>query len=118
MQGSTRDPLSFDDGAFDEVACLSTITQAGFGSGVFYHYLLKQLLAIIYGQLTEAVQFAELAAPTRGAVMGTLFEATHCFYHALALSALCPSGQGQVPAAVLEMLTKLQAWAEHCPENQ
>jgi predicted ATPase/signal transduction histidine kinase len=122
MKGLTQEPTSFNDNTFDEAECLVFQTKAEFGSGVFYHHLLKQMAAVIFGRFSEALESAHRAEPFRNAVVGTMFETTHHFYHALSLTALyadvAPAGQGAYAGTVQDTLRKLKLWAETSPVNQ
>jgi PAS domain S-box-containing protein len=121
LQGRTNDPLSFEDGTFDEAACLATIVKAAFGCGIVFYHIMKQILAVLYGRYEEALEAAAEAEPTLGAAMAMPIEASYHFYHALALTGLfltLPTDQqGQYRRSLDEKLKKLRLWAEKSPEN-
>ncbi len=121
LQGSTSDPLKFDEGGFDEAASLGAIASAAFGCGIVFHHIMKQMLAFLHGRHAEALEAARRAESTLGAAMAMPIEATHHFYHALTLTALYP---GAPPAEQAEFarllegkLQKLRLWSDNCPEN-
>ena len=124
LKGQTRGLTSFDDDDFGEATCLKALTDAGFGSGIFYHHVLKHIACFIFEQFDEALAEAERTQRVLSTVMSSRFEATHYFFQALTLAAVFPRAPGQegVPPAefgrTLEPhLRKLKLWAEHCPEN-
>jgi PAS domain S-box-containing protein len=121
LEGRTKDPMSFEDDAFDEEACFAEIVKATFGCGIVFYHIMKQILAFVHGRHTEALDAAAQAEPILGAAMAMPIEATYHFYHALTLTALytaASSAQQQEYGRILgEKLKKLQLWADNCPEN-
>jgi PAS domain S-box-containing protein len=121
LEGRTKDPMSFEDGAFDEEACFAEIVKATFGCGIVFYHIMKQILAFVHGRHTEALDAAAQAEPILGAAMAMPIEATYHFYHALTLTALytaASSAQQQEYGRILgDKLKKLQLWADNCPEN-
>jgi PAS domain S-box-containing protein len=121
LQGTTRDPLVFDDGTFDEAASLAVIAKAAFGCGVVFFHIMKQILALIYGRYAEAMAAAEQAEPMLGAAMAMPIEATYHFCHALTLTGLystAPTVEQEKYRRLLDgKATKLRIWAKHSPEN-
>jgi predicted ATPase/signal transduction histidine kinase len=123
LKGLTSGLTSFNDDDYDEAACLAALTEAAFGTGIFYHHLLKHIACFIFEQFEEAHAAAARTRPVLRTVMSSRFEATHYFYEALTLAAVHPrGGPAAVPAAefgrvVEPHLTKLKLWAESCPEN-
>ncbi len=94
LQGKTRSLTDFSDAAFDEAASVAAIEQAGFGLGIAFYYIMKQIAAFIGKQYDEALEWADRAAPMLCHVRAHANEATHHFYHALTLAAL----HAQAPA--------------------
>jgi PAS domain S-box-containing protein len=121
LQGRTKDPLSFDDGTFDEAACFAIIVKAAFGCGIVFYHIMKQILAVLYGRYEEAMEAAAEAEPVLGAAMAMPIEATYHFCHALTLTALYPTvsmvQQEHYRQLLDEKLKKLRLWAGNCPEN-
>jgi PAS domain S-box-containing protein len=121
LEGRTKDPMSFEDDAFDEEACFAEIVKATFGCGIVFYHIMKQILAFVHGRHTEALDAAAQAEPILGAAMAMPIEATYHFYHALTLTALYPAASGaqqQEYGRILgDKLKKLQLWADNCPEN-
>jgi len=121
LQGRTSDPLTFDADGFDEHASIATIEKSAFGCGIVFLQIMKQVLAFLHGQHTEALEAARLAVPMLGAARATPIEATHHFYYALTLTALYPgalvSEQTQFARLLEGTLAKLKLWADNCPQN-
>jgi predicted ATPase/signal transduction histidine kinase len=121
LKGRTRKPTSLEDDHFDEAAVLAVFTQSGFHTGIFFHHMLKQIAAFTFGHHGQALAEAERARPVLGAVMGTVFEASHLFYEALTLAALHPTAgadrQQEITALLSRQLEKLKLWADNCPDT-
>jgi len=121
LQGRTRDPMSFEDGMFDEEACFAVIVKATFGCGIVFYRIMQQILAFVHGRYAEALEAAARAEPMLGAAMAMPIEATYHFCHALTLTALYPAAstaqQAEYRRILGDKLKKLQLWAENCPEN-
>jgi PAS domain S-box-containing protein len=121
LQGRTKDPLSFDDGTFDEAACFAIIVKAAFGCGIVFYHIMKQILAVLYGRYEEAMEAAAEAEPVLGAAMAMPIEATYHFCHALTLTALYHTvstvQQEHYRRLLDEKLKKLRLWADNCPKN-
>jgi PAS domain S-box-containing protein len=121
LQGRTKGPLNLDDGTFDEAACLAAIANAAFGCGIVFHHIIRQMLAVLYGEYAEAMAAAEQAEPVLGAAMAMPIEATYHFFHALTLTALYPGAsptqQENYRRVLDEKAMKLKVWAKHSPEN-
>ena len=121
LQGRTRDPMSFEDGMFDEEACFAVIVKATFGCGIVFYRIMQQILAFVHGQYAEALEAAARAEPMLSAAMAMPIEATYHFCHALTLTALYPAAstaqQAEYRRILADKLKKLQLWAENCPEN-
>ena len=121
LQGLTRDPLNFDDAAFDEAASLEAIQKAAFGCGVVFHHIMKLILGVLFGRYGEAMDAAARAEPVLGAAMAMPSEATYHFYLALAMTALYPDAtaaeQETYRRRLAQIMPKLELWAENSPEN-
>jgi PAS domain S-box-containing protein len=121
LQGKTKEPMSLDDGIFDEDACFASIAKATFGCGIVFYHIMKQILAFVHGHYTEALEAAAQAEPMLGAAMAMPIEATYHFCHALTLTALYPAASSAQRAEYRNILgdklKKLRLWAENCPEN-
>ena len=88
LKGETFGPSSLDDDAVDEQACLAVIEKATFGCGIVVHRIEKQITTFLFGEFAASLAFASRAAEVLGAAMAMPLEATHHFFHALALAAL------------------------------
>ena len=76
LQGRTRDPMSFEDGMFDEEACFAAIVKATFGCGIVFYRIMQQILAFVHGRYAEALEAAARAEPMLSAAMAMPIEAT------------------------------------------
>ena len=111
----------FSDAAFDEASSVAALEQAGFGLGIAFYRIMKQIAAFIAERYDEALEWADRAAPMLLNVRAYANEATHHFYHALTLAALHAQApaeqQRQFAQTIAEILEKLKLWADNCPEN-
>lgn len=121
LQGKTRSLTDFSAADFDEDACFAAIEQAGFGLGVAYHHIMKQMAAFLAEQYDEALEWANRTTPILLQVAAMANEVTHHFYHALTLAALLrqapPEQQSEYKRRLGDILEKLRYWAENCPGN-
>jgi predicted ATPase/signal transduction histidine kinase/ActR/RegA family two-component response regulator len=121
LKGATSGPTSLEDASFDERACRASVEAAGFGCGIVFHDIMKQMLAFLFGDPAQALVHAEQAQKTLGAAMAMPIEATYYFFHALTLAALLPRAdperQREYSQTLMGHLRKLERWAENCPEN-
>jgi PAS domain S-box-containing protein len=121
LQGRTRDPMSFEDGLFDEEASFAVIVKATFGCGIVFYRIMQQILAYVHGRYADALEAAAQAEAVLSAAMAMPIEATYHFCHALTLVALYPAAsaaqQAEYGRILGDKLKKLQLWAENCPEN-
>jgi len=121
LQGATQGPGSFSDRGFDEVECVDVFRNAHFRSGVAFYLVMKQLAAFIYRRYADALDYAKQAEGMRDVMKSMPIEATHCFIHALTLTALhaqAGAAQREEDAQTLKShLAKLKLWAKNCPEN-
>src|SRR5262249_17775397 len=88
LKGLTRAPPSFDHATFSEAELLEVLERAGFGVGLAFFHVMKQMAAFIHGRFEEARESAARAASVLREVTGIATEATHHFYRALTLAAL------------------------------
>jgi PAS domain S-box-containing protein len=114
LGGATRAPTSFEDADFSEARPLA-------GFAVWRLHVLKQQLLFLFDQHEAALAAADRAAEVlRGAVAAPLV-ASHHFYRALTLAALCRDTQGGRREALRRELEAAvgqhRHWAENCPEN-
>jgi PAS domain S-box-containing protein len=121
LRGATRELASFDDDTFDEAHCVAFLEEAGFGLGIAYYHVAKQVAAFIHERYAEALESAASAALMLRAVASLAPEATHHFYHALTLTAIYPQAsveqQPELARTLQDKLRKLKLWADNCPEN-
>jgi predicted ATPase/signal transduction histidine kinase len=121
LQGLTREPTSFENDAFDEAGALAYFREVGHGSAVASYYIMKQTTAFIHGKYATALKSAVQAGPVLQCVSGTVSEASHHFYHALALTVLYPESsavqQQEFRRILDEKLSRFKLWADNCPEN-
>jgi PAS domain S-box-containing protein len=121
LMGNSHSSTTFNDAFFDEAACVTALKQAGFGLGIAYYHIMKQISAFIFGRFPEALECAARVRPMLLQVASMANEATYHFYFALTLTALYPQAspeqQAQFKRALEEPRQKLKGWTEHCPEN-
>jgi PAS domain S-box-containing protein len=121
LKGLTQQPGSFSDAAFDEAATLQGFETAKSGPSITAYHILKLTDACIFGRYDRAQDHALRAATTLREVMCTALEVSFYFYHALTLAALhrqVPQERQQELGSTLKgHLSKLERWAQHCPEN-
>ncbi|HEX3764422.1 MAG TPA: ATP-binding sensor histidine kinase [Kofleriaceae bacterium] len=118
LRGLTRHPTRFDDDKFDEVASLTAITRATYGSGIAFFHIMKLVAAVTFGLYDEALDAARRAQPVLGEVRAMPIEATYHFYYALALTSLDPQARTPEIRAILDdELLRLERWAQSCPAN-
>ena len=119
LSGENADPLRLAGDHFDE-----TETRVMEGDGhrmrvVFYFY--KLMLALLFGDVSGAMENADRCETHLHAARGTLLIPGFYFYAALAqlaaVSEANPAGKRRVPRRVREALRKLKKWARHAPMN-
>jgi PAS domain S-box-containing protein len=121
LQGKTRSLTDFSDAACDEARSVAVLEQAGFGTGIAFYCIMKQMAAFLGEQYDEALESADRAARMLLHVRSQINTAMHCFYRALTMAALhaqAPAGQQrQFAQAIGEILEELKSWADNCPES-
>ncbi|MDC0672326.1 ATP-binding sensor histidine kinase [Nannocystis radixulma] len=107
--------------AHTEAQCLAFLQRAGFGWGIAHHHIMQQVLACFEERHADARAAAVQAAAILGELRANPAEATHHFYHALALTALYPQAgaeeQRRLAQTLAGQLQTLKRWAANCPEN-
>lgn len=128
LQGMTRAEDSFNDEQYDEQEAVALFDKAFYFSGICIHHILKQLVAVVYGQPQAGLRAAAAALPLLPSVKATMLESTHVFLHGLAASAAWFEAGGGADGApdgertalrktVFDCMQKMQLWAAHCPDN-
>jgi predicted ATPase/signal transduction histidine kinase len=121
LKGQTRGATSFDDGSFQEEACLAKIEGATFMCGVVFYHMMKLIAAFLFGDDEQAQRHAACASRTLSAAMAMPMEATYHYFHALLLARRYPSAAEEARPDLWRMLVeherKLAFWAGSCPEN-
>jgi len=121
LQGTTRSCTSFDDDSFDESEFVATLSAAGFGVGVAFFHVMKQVAASVHGKHGLALESARSAAAVLREVTCLAPEATHHFYLALTLAALYEAASSEQKreyrAALESELLRHQSWARSCEAN-
>ena len=121
LKGATLAPTSFDDGTFDEAACVRAYWRRRPSARLTLYYVMKQQVAFLYGRLRGV---ARLRGPgrrddARSAVAG--LPTTSCFYRALHAGRALPEGARRgaagAPRTLEQERQKLERWASNCPEN-
>ncbi len=121
LQGRTSSLTDFSDDNFNEVDCLNTIERSGFGLGIAYHHIMKQVSAFLAGQYDKALDWAECTRPILLQVASMANEVTYYFYYALTLAALYDKAADELRqefiSKISDVVEKLKYWAHNCPEN-
>jgi PAS domain S-box-containing protein len=98
---------------FDETEYLALCRQAGYGIGIIFVPILKQVRAFLFGRHEESLVHAAEAAEVMRDMLTTQTMALHHFVRALSLAQVQPPRR----EAMRDELAQLRAWAEACPEN-
>jgi diguanylate cyclase (GGDEF)-like protein/PAS domain S-box-containing protein len=121
LQGRTRAPDSLEDDDFDEVRCLAAFARGNFHTGVANFHLTRSIACTFQRRGAAALAAAESCERVVRAVRSMPLEATHHFFHCLALCAAWPEADDAQRAAwrglLATKLTQLEFWASHCPAN-
>ncbi len=121
LQGNTLAVGSFDDEKIQEADFLAVFAKAGYFSGTCIYHVLKQIVAVVFGQSQAGLDAAEEANVLLDSVRAAMMENSHVFFHALSASARYfeapPEQRPALRAVVAAAAEQLQVWAQHCPEN-
>ena len=125
LQGRTWARGQLDDDRFDQETFLTA--HAANPIAVWLYQVLRLQVAYLLGDLPEAAQWAERAAPLRPLVGPILSIVDHTFYRALARAgaadvvaagAASPAdSRARTRELLAEDLRQLESWAQSCPEN-
>ena len=113
--GEADDPQKLVGAAYDETTRLPQHQSAGDTYSIGSVYAHKLVLAYHFGQPQEALEMAQIAEQTIGAIIGTVFYGVFYFYHALTL--LANTNTLPISEAVTKDLDRLTNWATHAPMN-
>ncbi|MEG4169885.1 MULTISPECIES: AAA family ATPase [unclassified Microcoleus] len=113
--GETDEPQKLVGAAYDETTRLPQHQSAGDTYSIGSVYAHKLILAYHFGQPQEALEMAQIAETTIGAIIGTVFYGVFYFYHALTL--LANTNTLPISEAVTKDLEQLTNWATHAPMN-
>jgi len=113
--GEADDPQKLVGEAYDETTRLPQHQSAGDTYSIGSVYAHKLVLAYHFGQPQEALEMAQIAEKTIGAIIGTVFYGVFYFYHALTL--LANTNTLPISEAVTKDLEQLTNWATHAPMN-
>ena len=137
LRGNTRSMASFSsdggdrsggrngrdggNGAYDEDRSLSAVTEAGFGCGIAFFHIMKQMLHFHCGDYAASLAAAERAQPALGAVRAMPIEVDYYVYRALAQCGRYEEADAESQARYRSEIDSarhtLAIWAESCPEN-
>ncbi|MEG4106431.1 AAA family ATPase [Microcoleus sp. S13_C5] len=113
--GEAENPQKLVGAAYDETTRLPQHQSAGDTYSIGSVYAHKLVLAYHFGQPQEALEMAQIAEKTIGAIIGTVFYGVFYFYHALTL--LANTKTLPITEAVTKDLEQLTNWATHAPMN-
>ncbi|WGG49432.1 LuxR C-terminal-related transcriptional regulator [Rugamonas sp. DEMB1] len=121
LQGATPRCGSFDDAGFSEAQCLAVLAAGGFAGALAEYQIMKLRTAYLHGRHAEALGHGEQAGRAlRGGPAG-IGEASHCYYHGLALAAGHDGAAAARRPALLDelalLLARLARWARHNPAD-
>ena len=102
--------------SFDEPQDVVVLRKATFGSGIAFHFIMKEVLATLGGRYDDVLVAAAECEPFLSTITALVVEATHHFHHGLALAALAP-GRKELRPLLSAKARRFAAWAAHCPEN-
>ncbi|HET9654887.1 MAG TPA: EAL domain-containing protein [Kineosporiaceae bacterium] len=121
LQGRTRSLTDLGDGTFDEAGAVTALEETGFGYGIAFYRIAKQMAAFLAGRHGEALEWADRVAPLLGGVSATPNAANYYFYRALTLAALSAQADQRRRQELIqelgEPLEQLRFCAEFCPDN-
>jgi PAS domain S-box-containing protein len=118
MRGRTAHFSSFSDAQFDEATFEAQLTPDRMATMVCWYWVLKLHARFMSGDYEAAVTAAANARALLWSSDAQIHVAEYCFYHALAIAAVCgaaPAGQrGPALASLRAHLVQLSEWADNC----
>ncbi|WP_375748856.1 diguanylate cyclase domain-containing protein [Vibrio sp. HN007] len=121
LMDQTGTQTSLDTADFSEESCISTMEAMPFGLGLFWHYLFKSLMYLIYRDSKAALEASLKAEENKHFISGLMMYPDHYFVNTLVLTANWDSFSQDEQQAYLAMmqrnLKQMKTWMEHCPDN-
>jgi PAS domain S-box-containing protein len=123
LKGQTREPGSFSDDNYDEVAHVNQIKASGAIRPIFWYHKTKMQALYLFEKYQEALEIGLESdrATAAGAAAGAVTVAEHYFYYSLILVALYPTVSSEEKEIFAELLErnqlKMNIWADYCPAN-
>ncbi|MCG8637810.1 MAG: diguanylate cyclase [Desulfobacterales bacterium] len=115
----TRDSL--DNEHFDESAAIAAMESMPFGLGLFWHFVYKAFVLLLYGEHGKALDASLKAEENKSHIPGLMMYPDHFFFNTLILTANWKNaGESQRQAydrQIRENLDQMKQWETHCPEN-
>ncbi|HEY0705628.1 MAG TPA: serine/threonine-protein kinase PknK, partial [Polyangia bacterium] len=106
---------------FNQVERKRLFDETHFLPGNAYGYILAQLVGLIHGRFEESLAAARAAQAYLSGIVGTPGEASHHFYYALALAAVCRTAaedqKGELADSLAAEIAILKTQADTCPAN-
>ncbi|MFQ5571166.1 MAG: AAA family ATPase, partial [Rhodothermales bacterium] len=119
LRGKTASTTSLDGPDFSEPYFEETFQDNLFSLSHFY--VLKGMLAYLFGHLEQALQQIERAGDVMHGTVGSTVEVEYNFYHSLVLCRHpAPAGranQEKISQQIQYNQRKLRVWADCCPAN-
>ncbi len=119
LQGRTVGPLSLDHGAFTEAAYLERNAANRFN--LTFCFVMKLQLAVLFGETTQAREFARRARTEAWTPLGTIWPVLIDFWEGLALAASHDAEPEAERPVLCETVARaqeaMQRLADNCPEN-
>jgi PAS domain S-box-containing protein len=121
LLGRSDDPCYLDGEAYAEAQMLLMLQQSNAYTALYYLFFNKTVLAYLFGQYQQAVEYAVLVESYADSMIGMFATTLFCFYHALTQLQLYSSLTGTEQVQCLEKVvvdrSNLQKWADHAPMN-
>ncbi|MDJ0690898.1 MAG: trifunctional serine/threonine-protein kinase/ATP-binding protein/sensor histidine kinase [Xenococcaceae cyanobacterium MO_188.B32] len=121
LTGNTNQKEKLVGDVFDEDKMLPIFQESNNLTSLFFSYLSKTILAYLFKNYVDAVQYAKLAQTYTQAVPGLLVVAEHNFYYSLALLAQYPQMDEPEQSEYLEQVNtnqeQMKHWAYYSPDN-
>ncbi|HEY8209484.1 MAG TPA: AAA family ATPase [Myxococcaceae bacterium] len=118
LKGLTRDPLSFDDDAFDEARFLAHGAENELGQTIFH--ILRVQACYLFGDPERAWRYAQDVA-TLPSLRSLFLQVDFRYYEALAAAALVPGAgpaeRSRLTGSLRECLRALETWSVNAPMN-
>ena len=115
------DPVRLEGDAYSENSMLEVHEKAGDKSAIAILFIMKTMLAFIYGRFSESAEFAEKAVSSIEGLMGLAYVPLAYYYDSLARLALYDSSSRDIQKKLMRRIKAnlkiLRRWADNAPVN-